>query len=98
MCPTLETNCPSPPPSWTTDVQPLVEKYCVTCHEPGGVGISSANLTTYADVFKNRTEMLTQVYQCLMPNVDASVPPPALPTAAERQTLVQWVVCGAPQN
>jgi hypothetical protein len=41
--------------------------------------------------------MLTQVYQCLMPPLDASPPPPR-PGAAERETIVAWIACGAPNN
>ena len=66
-------------------------------HQPGGTGYSNANLTSYANVFKSRAEVLVQVYQCLMPNEDASPPPPEL-TSDQRETIVSWVACGAPNN
>jgi hypothetical protein len=96
-CPTISQSCPTPPPSWSKDVQPLVQNYCVMCHSPGGVGEPMADLTTYAGVYKARAEVQQQVYQCLMPNQDASPPAPTL-TSAQRETIVSWVACNAPNN
>lgn len=95
-CPSVSQNCPSPPPSWATDVQPLIQRYCVGCHSPGGTGQAN-DLTTYANVHERSTEVLVQVYTCLMPNVDAS-PPPAPLSQAQRQIIVAWAECGAPNN
>jgi hypothetical protein len=96
-CSGLSTTCPATPPSWQNDVQPLIGTYCLTCHSDGGVAPSKFDYTSYAGVYENRAEMLTQVYQCQMPLVDAS-PPAEQPSAAERQTIVSWLVCGAPEN
>jgi hypothetical protein len=96
-CPSLSTDCPTTPPSWQNDVQPLVATYCLRCHSDGGVAPPQFNYTTYQGVFRARSVILTQLDQCLMPPADAS-PPAALPTPAERQTLVSWLVCGAPEN
>ena len=95
-CPTLSTDCPSVPPDWTTDVQPLIATYCFQCHGEGGIEQSQFDYTTYAGVYKNRAEMLTQVYECAMPPYDASPPTAAFPSAQDRQTLVAWLACGAP--
>lgn len=89
--------CPATPPSWQNDVEPLIVTYCLTCHSDGGVAPSKFDYTSYQGVYTNRAEMLNQIYQCVMPLVDAS-PPAAQPSAAERQTLVSWLVCGAPDN
>src|SRR5579859_4182617 len=53
-CPTVSSDCPSPPPSWSKDVQPLIQQYCVMCHQPGGIGESLADLTSYTNVFRAR--------------------------------------------
>ena len=65
-CPSVSQNCPSPPPSWMKDVQPLIQGYCVTCHQPGGTG-ATTNLTTYGYVSEHSTQVLVQVYTCRMP-------------------------------
>ena len=78
------------------DVQPLIEGDCATCHRPGGTGQAS-DLTTYANVYAHRTEVLFQVYTCRMPNLGAS-PPLAPLSEAQRETIVAWVACGAPNN
>jgi hypothetical protein len=96
-CPVISTDCPTPPPSWAKDVQPIIQNYCVMCHMDGGSGESLVDLTSYANVFKYRSRELTQVYQCWMPNEDASPPPPPLSTA-QRETIVAWLACNAPNN
>jgi hypothetical protein len=98
-CPTLFNDCPdaTPPPSWQNDVQPLIATYCLRCHSDGGVAPPQFNYTTYQGVFRSRAVMVTELNQCFMPPGDAS-PPAAMPTPAERQTLVSWIACGAPQN
>jgi hypothetical protein len=100
-CPTNLTTdtCPTPPPSWKTDVQPLFEAYCLQCHGNGGMAFAQVPLATYQDVFDNRTRSWQQVYQCLMPNMDASLPALAFPTADQRQTMITWLdPCNAPNN
>jgi hypothetical protein len=96
-CSELSTTCPGTPPSWQTDVEPLIATYCLTCHSDGGVAPATFDYTSYAGVYKNRAEMLSQVYDCVMPLIDAS-PAAAQPSAADRQTIVSWLVCGAPDN
>jgi hypothetical protein len=41
--------------------------------------------------------MLTVLVQCSMPPPDAA-PPTTLPDSAQRQTMVSWLACGAPDN
>jgi hypothetical protein len=94
-CPALSTTCPNPATTWA-EVEPVIIKYCFQCHGEGGIEESMFDYTTYAGEYKNRSEMLTQVYQCQMPPYDASPPTEAFPTAQDRQTIVAWLVCGAP--
>jgi hypothetical protein len=100
-CPTLDfpSACPTPPPSWKTEVQPLFEDYCEECHGNGDPAALQVPLATYQDVVNNRTRCWEQIYACSMPNTDASSPATALPTAAQRQTMVTWLdICNAPDN
>ena len=97
-CPNIVTTCPSTTPSWKTDVQPLIATYCFQCHGDGGIEQAKLDYTTYAGVFMNRAEIITQVYECMMPPSDASPPPMAYPNADQRETIVSWVACGAPNN
>jgi hypothetical protein len=96
-CPTLSTGCPASPPSWQNDIKPLVGAYCLRCHVEGGVAPPQFEYTSYQAVYQNRSEMLTQIDQCRMPPADAS-PPAVMPSQQERQTLVSWLACGAPDN
>ncbi|HLK37043.1 MAG TPA: hypothetical protein VKU41_09865 [Polyangiaceae bacterium] len=86
------SGCPSPPPSWKAEVQPIINDRCVPCHSPTGVE-SVLNYTSYQGVFVRYPEMRDQLYQCVMPPSTA-----AQPTEAERETLLTWFVCGAPNN
>lgn len=92
-CPNdLPASCPATVPSYQATIAPLINLRCVTCHSPGGQE-SSLPFQTYSEVYPNRSAMLNQVYACNMP----LAPAPKL-TAQERQELLTWLVCGAPQN
>ena len=91
-CPNLSTTCPDPKPSYASDVRPIINARCTTCHSPGGQE-ASRDFTTYGGVFQQRQAVLTQAYSCRMPPAGN-----AQPTTQERQTLVAWLVCGAPNN
>jgi hypothetical protein len=100
-CPNLDFPgiCPTPPPSWKTDVQPLFEEYCNQCHGIGGPAALQVPLGTYQDVVNNRTRSWLQISNCSMPNTDASLPATSFPTADQRQTMVTWLdICNAPDN
>jgi hypothetical protein len=88
----LPAACPANPPSYQTDVAPMLAARCATCHSPGGAG-SPFDFTTYDSVFANRSAILNQVYACNMPPKGAAGLDPA-----QRQTLLGWLVCGAPNN
>jgi hypothetical protein len=93
VCPQdLPPDCPSTPPSYAHDVAPLIQAHCLACHAPGGQSADKP-LGTYNAVFSRRGEVLNQVYACVMPPAGQ----PSL-SSTERQTLLSWLVCGAPNN
>ena len=84
--------CPATPPSYVKDVAPAIQASCTPCHAPGGRE-SNRLLTDYPDAFANRGPALNQIHACRMPPRDA---PPL--SAANRKILLDWLVCGAPNN
>lgn len=104
QCPDdLPAACPTPEPSYSKDVAPILEHYCLQCHGPGGVEYAKEDLSTYAAVLARRAEVLSQVNLCNMPPVsgvaDAGVEAGAMPLSdAARVTLLGWLVCDAPNN
>jgi hypothetical protein len=92
-CPSdLPAACPSPAPSWDGGVQALIVDKCVGCHKPGGLAFDKP-FNDYAHVYQYRGVMLDQVYSCYMPPPDAGQLDPS-----QRQQLLGWFVCGAPNN
>ncbi len=90
-CPNdLPAACPTPSPSWSADVQPIVASRCTRCHTQGGAA-GTVPLVTYDDVHVRRSAVLNQVYSCRMPQ-------DGLLGADERAKLLGWLVCGAPDN
>lgn len=91
-CPSdLPQSCPADAATYKATIAPLIEDKCLDCHATGGVG--GKVLETWDDVHSQRSEVLNQVYACRMPQ------PGAAPlTAAERQELLGWLVCGAQDN
>ena len=89
-----DDDCPDAAPSYTAEVAAIIATRCTVCHRPGGVG-AAIQFDTYAKINRNSNaiHMLTQVYMCRMPPACAD----AL-TASERQKLLQWLVCGGPNN
>ncbi len=91
-CPNVSNvTCPSPPPSFKSDVQPIIESRCYPCHGPGGVEVGTINLTSYHGVVSN--DVVGIVGQCMMPPPDAGQP-----TLEERKTLFEWIACSQPNN
>ena len=95
-CPkALPSSCTTTP-SFARDVDPIVNRSCVPgCHQRGGTS-SDRDLTTYGGVTRLETTIMTQVNACLMPPADAG--PDAAVSLADRTTLLEWIVCGAPDN
>jgi len=94
VCVTLPKGC-TKAPSYGASIAPLTERTCNPCHSKGGVA-SDRDLTTYKNLTRLETTAFIQVTGCLMPPVDAG--PDAAMTTAERTELLQWFVCGSPNN
>ena len=90
----FDAGTPAVCPSWSTDVEPLISEYCGACHTNGGAGQSSFNASSYASIFAASATVSEQVSSCAMPEWDAA----AQPTQDERQTIVSWIACKAPNN
>jgi uncharacterized membrane protein len=85
-------DCDTAAPSYATDIAPLVEAHCLSCHFAGNHN-SSVVLETQAQLNHQRGLAETQVYRCQMPPSDSE----ALSTT-DRELLLKWLVCGAPDN
>jgi uncharacterized membrane protein len=84
--------CATELPSYALEVAPIIEQRCATCHFPGNTQ-TGVVFDEYDQVFSRRQTVLTRVYSCVMPPEGA-----ASLTVQERRTLLQWFVCGAPEN
>jgi mono/diheme cytochrome c family protein len=107
-CQKTAVYCPPPPtsgcpdggsPSFANDVYPnVIVPVCVGCHSPDG-GESSKPFLSYQEIYgKNGTEAETirtnVFYTCVMPPSGA----PKTLTDDQRQTLWDWLACGAPND
>ena len=93
-CASVDASCPPTPPSFANDVDPIIVKYCNACHGEGGIEQALYDYTSYAGVFRARSSIATFVSDCRMPPADAGL----FPSDEQRQTLLQWIACGAPNN
>jgi hypothetical protein len=84
--------CGTATPSYASDVAPVLGSYCVPCHKPSGIEPNHL-LDSYAHVFGERRGVLSQLFNCAMPPSDEPAP-----SAAQIQAVLDWLVCGAPNN
>jgi hypothetical protein len=88
-------------PTYTRDVAPILYRSCTSCHRPGEIGPMS--LLSYKDVRPWAKAIGTRVTAGTMPPWHAD---PAVGefsndrrlTAAEKETISQWVASGAPEG
>jgi hypothetical protein len=93
-CPNdLPATCPTPPPSFATEVEPIFSQLCWGCHADGGVAVGIRDLSTYDGIASHQTTVLSKFYGCSMPPSDAGQPSPA-----QRAKMLAWLVCKAPNN
>jgi hypothetical protein len=78
--------CPAQAPKYA-DVTPFFEKHCVSCHLPA----DSENMSTYDGIVYQKTNVALDLRECTMPSV------PPWPTMDERQKILEWLACDAPQ-
>jgi hypothetical protein len=102
-CPATPTTCPSPAPSYKSDVEPLIAEYCYQCHSTAaGVGFNGGKYdwTQLSNLQSNGTSIadeITATNMCNMPYVPDN--PTSLPSAADRTTIAEWAgPCMAPNN
>ncbi len=88
----VPVTCPSVTPSYATDVSPLLYTYCTSCHAPNG-SQSGKPLDSFAAVSSLASKVESKTADCSMP--PSSSPQP---TAAERDVILSWLACGAPNN
>jgi hypothetical protein len=87
-------DCPSPPPSWAMQVRGIVYVWCAPCHFNGGTGTGLGDdFSTTKALRHTLTTALTDLHICTMPPPDAAVLSPA-----DRETLMEWLACGAPDD
>jgi hypothetical protein len=106
ICPPTPSTCPHPkaPPSYATDVRPIITSRCAPCHFPGGISSRIYDFSTYEDVVNATTPILSQLIPCNMPpihgNAQYGIEAGTVPglSAEQRQTFVAWIRCGAPDN
>jgi hypothetical protein len=88
----LLASCPADAPGYAATIAPILSDHCTSCHGPGGTA-SNELLGSYAEVHATRGSVLDQVYACRMP------PAGSTPlTLTQREALLAWLVCGAPDN
>jgi hypothetical protein len=80
----VPSTCPALVPAYT-DVSPILLQYCAFCHQPGRY---VPDITRYDTTYAARESIFTTLATCTMPT--------PWPTAVERQTLLAWLMCGAP--
>ena len=85
----VPASCPSPAPGFAADAAPILNGHCVKCHAPGGMA-QTRPFQTYDQIAPFAGDILLQLELCGMP----PAPEPPL-TAAERQAMFGWILCGA---
>jgi hypothetical protein len=99
-------SCPkgTDPPSYKNDVAPIIKLRCSPCHFEGGISDMIYDLSTHDNVSNASTSMLNQFAACNMPPIHGNslygIAPGTVPglTAAQLDTIVKWIGCGAPNN
>jgi hypothetical protein len=81
--------CPDPAPSYT-DVEPIFEEHCISCHD--GLG-EHWPLTSYEHVADWYDTIRAMMLSCGMPPADAGT---SISTS-ERELILTWIRCGYPE-
>lgn len=84
------TECPDPPPLYS-DVEPIMERSCNSCHNPEVLD-GPWPLNDYPHVLAWSDALRDELLNCLMPPKEA---PPLTPE--DRLTMMEWIRCGLPR-
>jgi hypothetical protein len=94
-CPPAAPSACSQTPSYAKAIAPLIERACVPCHSATG-DAADRPLATYSDVELLETTSFVQINGCVMPPAEAGAD--AALTLQERTEILEWFVCGSPDN
>ena len=84
--------CDDGVPSYRDEVASILDQRCNACHYADNPQ-TSAVWTDYDAVYARRRTIQSRIYSCVMPPEEA----PQL-TPGERAVLLEWLVCGAPEE
>lgn len=80
-------------PHYATDVRPLVDRACVQCHQPGGKAGEEHDFRGYEKLSAQREKVADVLEEREMPPRGSPAP-----SDAEREIVMRWARCGAPQQ
>jgi hypothetical protein len=98
---------PKSPPSYASDIAPIIQARCSPCHFPGGIAAGAGaqyNFSVYANVDNAETAILNALAMCSMPPIHGypafGIAPNTVGaiSTAQVDTFVDWFECGAPNN
>ena len=89
----LPPSCPTPAPTFSADVAPLIQTYCAGCHSAGGQE-PTPSLVNYSGITgpmgRTASDIEYELNRCGMPKPGS----PQL-TSEQRRTILGWIICGA---
>ena len=100
------------PVSYKSEVKPLIDKYCLECHVPGGDGANASGFVTetyetvmkgtkYGPVIVAGYPLSSSFYRLVAGKVDPSIQmPPGKEALSEQEIdkIEQWITQGAKNN
>jgi hypothetical protein len=98
---------PKSPPSYASDIAPIIQARCSPCHFPGGIAAAAGaqyDFSVYANVDNAETAILNELATCNMPPIHGypafGIAPNTVLAISTVQvdTFVDWFECGAPNN
>jgi hypothetical protein len=94
-CPSEQPTCANNAPSYKDDIAPIFAAHCFACHSVGGLAERKKSFDTYAQVKDAQGPIYRNVYTCYMPKKPEPQPPLS---PEEKQRLLLWLKCDAPNN
>jgi hypothetical protein len=90
---TPAASCGGSPPSYQREVTPLLQRYCLSCHAPGGEAGEDHDFTRYETLHAQRRQLGGEHETGAMPPGDRPQP-----SRSERALLQRWACLGAPRD